>query len=229
MPLHGLPSALPGSATREPSREPGDAVRARELYAAWKSIFENARPAQPGAARSPAAEASTLREPGAAHSLQGDHIDDAGPKIILALRPARLNANSEVLAGAGAIRTRASAAAPKIVNAPAAMPHAMADESRLEPANVAVRIHYVRSAQAPPAAEAQPEAVTIVLSGEDVTIVVRDTGLTDSEALRTAFRTARELTGRSTSLQQLTLNGRVLYQQADRADLAPSGGVLFSC
>ena len=41
--------------------------------------------------------------------------------------------------------------------------------------------------------------------------------------------TARELTGRSASLQHLTLNGRVLYQQASAMDVAPSHGVLFAC
>jgi hypothetical protein len=96
-----------------------------------------------------------------------------------------------------------------------------------EAADVGVRIHYLgldcaQSIGGPPS-----EIVSIILEGAQVSIIVRNGELSEAEALRTAFETARELTGRSSSLQQLTLNGRVLYEQSIRSDSAP-GGILFA-
>ena len=227
MPVHGPNPAHAGPAVREFSPDSVNAERAHELYAAWKAIFENAKPAQPEAAHSPQESESSARQIDCAPSASNLSRDAADPGIESAPGPARMNASGEP-AGLTVAPARAAPRAEKATWT--AMPGAVAAEANCErPTEVAVQVHYVRTVDAPAGRESQAEAVTIVLHGEDVSIIVRDTGLSESEALRSAFQTARELTGRSTSLQQLTLNGRVLYQQERLTDLAPAGGVLFSC
>jgi hypothetical protein len=59
------------------------------------------------------------------------------------------------------------------------------------------------------------ESVTVTVEGEKVAIVVRDTDLTDREALHCGFETARRITGQRQGLHSLVLNGRIVYEQSD--------------
>ena len=85
----------------------------------------------------------------------------------------------------------------------------------------------------PSSAEPLAESVRVFVQGPEVAIVVRDATISDQDAVSCAFETARELTGLRSSLQQLTLNGRTLYQrQIDSGTReAPPGGafVFFAC
>jgi hypothetical protein len=110
----------------------------------------------------------------------------------------------------------------------AGVPGDLAQASNEPGVDTGLRIHYVRALSVPFGAEFHEEVVSVVLKGSEVSITVRDPGLTEAEALRIAFQTARELTGRSASLNQLTLNGTLLYQQANTTE-ASSHGLLFAC
>ena len=242
--LPGLQPAHGGQGTRESSREPVDAARAQEIYAAWKAIFENARPAQSAPARSRPEQTPATTEPGAARPTTfafGNpqtaqlRVDAADSVMLTAPDPAQTSLRAGV-AAAESTATRASAPLPQTAAVPvAAMPRQIASAAVGDAtSDVTVRIHYLRSGSARPVGassvgELRPEVISIILEGAHVSIVVRDVGLTEAQALRTAFETARELTGRAASLQQLTLNGRVLYQQSNTMDVAQSADVLFAC
>jgi len=79
------------------------------------------------------------------------------------------------------------------------------------------------------------ESIQVTVQGAVVAIVVRDAGLAERDALRSAFETARSLTGQSSALQKLVLNGRILYeQQIDSNPSAisrwqPSTALVFVC
>ncbi len=74
---------------------------------------------------------------------------------------------------------------------------------------------------------AAAEAVSVFSHGTGIAIVVRDNSLSREEALRCAFETARQLTGRRSTLELLTLNGRILYQQAAASHQPPSSKRLW--
>jgi hypothetical protein len=57
------------------------------------------------------------------------------------------------------------------------------------------------------------DSIVIYLNGSTVDIAVRDASLSAEEALRSAFDTAHQLTGRRAALRQLLLNGTTLYLQ----------------
>ena len=83
-----------------------------------------------------------------------------------------------------------------------------------------------------PAAGASADSINVCLQGAAVAIAVRDASLTEEDALHCAFETARTLTGRSAGLQQLTLNGRILYHQASEPTPVasqPSSVLVFAC
>lgn len=76
------------------------------------------------------------------------------------------------------------------------------------------------------------DSVNVFVRGSMVAIIVRDTAIEDTEALDCAFETAQKLTGVRAALQQLTLNGRVLYQQrTEAAGAEPSAvpSLVFTC
>jgi len=228
-----LPYSHAGRVTREPSREPTAAPSARDLYAAWQAIFENARPAHPGQAHSLSDRELAMRDrnnagpasdaEGRGDEASGDAPTTSNPSGASALAAAA-GANAGESPPQPSVRI-ASAGEFGAMNLRREMANAATTEA---PSDVVVRVHYVRSVSAQPDNLAQPEVISIVLDGNEVTIFVRDTGLEQAEALRAAFQTARELTGRSASLRQLTLNGRVLYQSSP-SDAAPADGALFSC
>lgn len=96
------------------------------------------------------------------------------------------------------------------------------DESETEPRTAA-------TAMATPPDE-NTESVSVFVHGDSrVTVVVRDAELSDLQAVRSAFETARQLTGQGNALRQLTLNGRAVYRQDD--DVVPAAGptMTFAC
>src|SRR6185503_2379547 len=70
---------------------------------------------------------------------------------------------------------------------------------------------HVPSSASPVAAE----SILVLLYGASLTIVVRDTTLSEQDALQGAFATASELTGQRAALNKLTLNGRTVYQHSE--------------
>jgi hypothetical protein len=79
-----------------------------------------------------------------------------------------------------------------------------------------------------PAPEIAPaEAVSVFSHGTGIAIVVRDSSLSREEALRCAFETAQQLTGRRATLALLTVNGRILYQQVSAPHQPPSSDQLW--
>lgn len=79
---------------------------------------------------------------------------------------------------------------------------------------------------------ASTDSINVCLQGTAVAIAVRDASLSEQDALHCAFETARTLTGRSAGLQQLTLNGRILYHQASEpvpTASQPSSVLVFAC
>jgi hypothetical protein len=76
------------------------------------------------------------------------------------------------------------------------------------------------------------DSVNVFVHGSAVAIVVRDPAISDHEAVQCAFETARKLTGQGTGLVQLTLNGRILYQQPIQSPTTgalPSAALVFAC
>lgn len=60
------------------------------------------------------------------------------------------------------------------------------------------------------------DCVSVFVQNGAVAVTVRDRRLSDLDAVRGAFQTARVLTGQGASLKQLLLNGRQLYQRSER-------------
>jgi hypothetical protein len=225
--LYGVQSAQSGTRRRELPQDSMHAGGGQDMYAAWKAIFDNAQPARPGPEHMRVEQGSATRVGNVAQPDNPDlepsqpgtcRLEEAAHDIVRTPETSRAAAARS--AGPG-VESTTWALAPT--------PDVSSAGDRESISDVAVRVHYVRSVSAPLNGAVQPEVVSIILDGANVSIIVRDAGLTEGEALRTAFETARELTGKSGSLLQLTLNGRVLYQQANSRDLAPSGDILFAC
>jgi hypothetical protein len=194
-----------------------DSSLGREFYAAWKAVFEHSRASEPGLDgawrrdagldeacsehASRAAVADVQSETSVGHDvLPSDERSGGVPnmtRVAVLAKPVAANrapANIATIAVAG--------------QAPQLLRVAGAEKAAAQAAAI-------RTAHEP-AAAGQPvaiESVQVFIQGAAVAIVVRDTSLSADEAMRCAFQTARELTGRSDGLHQLTLNGRTLYQQ----------------
>jgi hypothetical protein len=226
-PLHGLQTAVASPEKRESAWEPGDQARTADLYAAWKAIFQAAHSSAAGAAHSAAnqqpGESDNREAPVRSVSVADSGAATASLQTPIHLR--RVVGRPEIADAAADSRTE-TFARQNVIAEVVPLARSAASAASREVASVGVRIHYLGMDVAQSIGRPQPEIVSITLEGAEVSIVVRDGGLSETDALRTAFETARELTGRSSSLRQLTLNGRVLYEQAIRAALAP--GVLFA-
>jgi hypothetical protein len=228
-PLHGLATAVIAQEKREPSREPGDPDRALDLYAAWKAIFESAGPSAVQTPRSPADRLPGADDNGVvqvrslafpvARTLESRA---AGTPTWTRPRPAFTKADPSC-----ATSKPQKLEGQNVLADVVPLARQTASAATREVANVSVRVHYLGADSARSAGGPQPEVVSIILEGAQVSIIVRNGNLSETEALRTAFDTARELTGSPSSLQQLTLNGRVLYEQAIRGYVAP-GAFLFA-
>jgi hypothetical protein len=85
------------------------------------------------------------------------------------------------------------------------------------------------AASAAPERASTDESVSVFMQGGAVTISVRDADLREDEALRCAFETARTLTGERATLRALMLNGRTVYRQMPRAEVADTPTLIFAC
>jgi hypothetical protein len=205
------------------------------LYAAWKAIFDAARPTGAESPRSSADQRTDTREkssvpaqrPAVATSqtatARAFETHAANIRTGVGSQRAPVLADiSDAASGARAGAVTRQNVSGEVVP----LTRKFMSVAACEAADVGVRVHYLDADTAQSAGGPQFEVVSIVLEGAQVSIIVRNGELSETEALRAAFQTARELTGRSASLQQLTLNGRVLYEQAV-TDHAPSG-ILFA-
>jgi hypothetical protein len=113
---------------------------------------------------------------------------------------------------------------------PAGMPDATQAPAASETASTAEAMPVQETHSTEPSAGIGADSVNVFVRGSMVAIVVRDAAIGDAEAVNCAFETAQKLTGQRAALRQLTLNGRVLYQQPidATADL-PRASLVFTC
>jgi len=250
-------AAASGATGWSASQVPVDAHHAEDLYAVWKQIF-----AQERAVESPASAGAMQRASALAPAL-APALDESGAETSQGPAPGRsrdpsigltpmqqglagAERSDAVAAGASAVAGADGAGTPgtgaiTVVNGATTVVNTTprsalpADSFQLagpppEPIGGAALL--APSAQ-PSSAEPLAESVRVFVQGPAVAIVVRDATISDQDAVSCAFETARELTGLRSSLQQLTLNGRTLYQrQIDSGTReAPPGGafVFFAC
>lgn len=167
-----LQTLPPSFAQRDLTQMPLDIAAAKDGYAIWKSLFEQAQEEQ-------AVMQSEKHKPR------------------LALLPGGPAAFDTVSKSGGAIELQRTAAT--------------------DPINAASPI-------------ATAESINVFVQGAAVSIVVRDNTLSEQEAMRCGFETARRLTGQGAALQQLTLNGQTLYRQQDAANAGTAPRALvFAC
>lgn len=76
--------------------------------------------------------------------------------------------------------------------------------------------------------EPAAECVSVFVRESGVSIVVRNSAMTEHEALQSARRVSLELRGNGSALRELTLNGRVVYRHG-AADAANRSSLLFAC
>jgi hypothetical protein len=77
--------------------------------------------------------------------------------------------------------------------------------------------------------EVADEIVSVFVQRGTVAITVRNAALTDDEALRCAFETARTLAGEPAALRELTLNGRTVYLHSPHQGSAAAPTLVFAC
>lgn len=256
MQSHGV--ALPAPTGRNATPGPIDLSGAGDLYAVWKSVFERARAAQSatnetrGSQGLDAAGDRGLRDGGAQRMpqpLEGSASRERSGSAA-ACAPAGLGAGQATTAVvaqaatediATAARSGARIDAPALA-APTILPGGctpfgapppgtrMADGgSACETARGSQAVQRLSSA---PAQAAAADSVSVFVQGSAVAIVVRDAAISEPDALRCGFETARALTGQGAGLVQLTLNGRHLYRQPGASPFRPaqSGSALvFAC
>ncbi|MEO8152134.1 MAG: hypothetical protein ABI605_03615 [Rhizobacter sp.] len=207
--------------------------RSDELYALWKNVFDRAHAVQHSAQprrvataaerdADPYAVAALPAMPGAVVSssaavdpsphMQPAVLDDAARPAAQALPvPARSERDHDA-AAAMALPTGAVS-----VNSDTA-PESPVERGRADAVQfAATQVH-----------DAAGDSVSVHVQGTAVSIVVRDAALSEQEALRLGFETARRLTGQRASLAQLTLNGHVAYQQPGASDEVGSA-LVFIC
>src|SRR5581483_7561244 len=209
--------AASGATGWSASQVPVDAHHAEDLYAVWKQIF-----AQERAVESPASAGAMQRASALAPAL-APALDESGAETSQGPAPGRsrdpsigltpmqqglagAERSDAVAAGASAVAGADGAGTPgtgaiTVVNGATTVVNTTPRSALLAP-----------SAQ-PSSAEPLAESVRVFVQGPAVAIVVRDATISDQDAVSCAFETARELTGLRSSLQQLTLNGRTLYQR----------------
>lgn len=216
-----------------------------DLYAAWQEVFDNARPVeiQPDTSSADQRhadaghEAAEPTDPFAAHqrvnfaSLSADGSKAEGVAPISQSPATSLAMPAVVASGVSTSRieraANADGAAPSPrVTTPAAFRTGTAfdtESASFDAGRSAARPQDVAQHAAPAS-----EFVSVFQHGAGVTVVVRDSTLSETEAMRCAFEAARELTGKRSSLQQVTVNGRVLYEQQSPAPDAAPGSATFA-
>jgi hypothetical protein len=238
----GSPASAPLHETRI-SQSPLEASREQESYALWKSVFERARPTRVatdgglpfGADTLPGDTAAAARS----HALAGRAASRAQlwsePTAVRPVAPTHGITRFVPLEATASFAITPSAARPALPNTVQVLERLGA--ARTEEAAICSEAEVARSrerallqgVQAAPSAS--QEAVVVSVRGTAVSIVVRDTAVSDEEALQCAFETARDLVGTRMALHQLTLNGRTLYRQDSAGgDSRPElCGLLFAC
>ncbi len=232
-------SAHAGLAAAGTSTLPGrlDPDRDKDLYAEWQSVFDRARPVQPAPDQStlafaadaagdvPAAEHLAARAAAAPERAASAPACDGAATGVQASQ-----SGAVVLTGAVASLPAGKRGDIDGVGAFWIQPQPMTGLRSGAPLFGADAEHHavLWQAAAARARESSPDTVSVFVQGTAVAIVVRDAGMSQPDALRCGFETARWLTGRGAALQQLTLNGRVLYQQQARSEPA-TRALVFAC
>ncbi len=233
-----LSMAMAASASRT-TIAASDVAGERDLYSLWKAVFERsgASAVSDGPAAYPQSVDQTVADDvhvntsGIRQSEQAIDLSNGfGPAAgqSTATRPAavavaRFVASSEgalpssVLSG-GAVVTKQ---APALATTPHS-PGVFQTTQVLQQVWPRAATGALRTAVA--------ESVNVFVSGTVVAVVVRNANLSDEGALQCAFETARELTGESAALEQLTLNGRTVYHRGEsrRKPAALVAALLFS-
>jgi len=92
------------------------------------------------------------------------------------------------------------------------------------------RIFMAAQATGPQGRRLPAETVVAYEDGTSIAVAVRNRQLPDDEAIRCAQALARAITGAPRNLSKLTLNGRVVYEEAaGQSALLPPAGAIFSC
>jgi hypothetical protein len=236
--------ALVSGSSQHDRPAPFDPAGAQNLYAIWQEIFERAHAAGSGdRGAAPAAHDSSSErlstEPSQQQREQSQRSVDAAAE----LSPAPTSSLAVAAAGSphrSVSGTRLEPGASESVAAatlngsqvPAKgqipindAPRAPAHHAALQASKPSTQLSLAESTAV------SAESVLVFVRGALVTIVVRDATIAEEDALQGAFETARELTGQRAALQQLTLNGRTLYQQGETsASTAPASAAwVFAC
>lgn len=207
--------------------------RGDDLYALWKNVFDRAQAVRYGDGSAAAPAEVDGRGGDASVALHGatGPAAEPSPSMSRGQPPVAERVDAGVAPALRALTLRGSfhaSAAPLVAVAPADIAPKRPDQPArpIQPARAAA---FDGEAEQAPA----PESVSVFVQGMAVSIVVRDAVLSEHEALRSGFETARRLTGQRASLAQLTLNGRVAYQKQGVPDPVVAGhagpSLVFSC
>jgi hypothetical protein len=241
--INGAPASSPNStAASEAAVRPDDSA---ELLTLWKSVFQNSRAVAadtrqdaPGTHQDQAAASNSMTEEGGQRhgvptTLGGSSSDFplSAQRYVSAEVEAAPASRPAVAAAMASGPASASRTASRWVSAEVAesAPPTSAEDVRVNTQAAAEEIEPSSEAAASQPSPQAPsaETVSVFSQGAGIAIVVRDRSLSPEEALRSAFETAQQLTGRRSALGLLTLNGQVLYQQASSASQAPSSNPLW--
>jgi hypothetical protein len=210
----------------------------QDFYAAWKAIFEASRATDASADPAPSASASWIPS---RQSAGGGRTSDAAPAMAEDGRVAHTDAvngpavlrspvDSASWSEAAPYSARQSDGArtdsapqrfkewrPSLAVAVLQRPPPMERLGQAAEAGGTQLLRPIPDSNATAQETAARESVNVFFRGTAVAIVVRDGTISQHQALCCAFQTARELTGEGAALEQLILNGRVLYRQHDAA------------
>lgn len=206
-----------------------------DFYAAWKAIFEASRATDAPAGPAPSAGASSIpsreqvsvsgRTPGAAPAMVEDgrvaHTNVVnGPAISRSPldRASWSKAEPHPVIQSDGTRTdsvpqRPDERRPDLAVAVVRRPPSMERLAQAAEGRGAQILRSMPNSNVTAQETAARESVNVFFRGTAVAIVVRDGTISQHQALCCAFQTARELTGEGAALEQLILNGRVLYRQ----------------
>jgi hypothetical protein len=240
------PSSAGSTAASEAAIRPDDSA---ELLTLWKSVFQNSRAVAadtrqdaPDSHQEHAAPSNSMTQQGGERhgtpATLGKSAEPYAPAEVEAppaSRPAVAAAMVSGLASASrGVAAPEEPTASRWASAESAEVAESAPSTSAEDVRVSTQAAAEEIESSSEAASSQPspqaasaETVSVFSQGTGIAIVVRDKSLSPEEALRSAFDTAQQLTGRRSALGLLTLNGQVLYQQASSASHAPSSNPLW--
>ncbi len=241
-----ISTTLSSSAERDAASTLLDARRHADLYASWQSVFERARALEVSDEGSHARESQALRE--RARSRRDSHeewsltaldwtaqrgapLPTSDVHAIAVAQDGRAIAVLQTPAQRGLDKGAAAAtqplpAHPMHIAAPGAAPalDRSVSAERLAP-KPNVQLPTIAAASQPVASE----SVSVFVKAGAIVVVVRDAQIAEHAALHCAFEAARELSGERSALQQLTLNGRIVYRQCSHFGPPESPALVFTC